>query len=126
MDDKFLVFFQDEHSSYESAKKLLERYSFEVQEEKDKLVAKANGFTFDVVIKKGPAVGAKAKEIGKNSPYESAMNLCNACFVVGFDDFEEALDEINTLMEAQGALQDASKGYLFLPWNDSLSAPYLG
>jgi hypothetical protein len=125
MDDKFLVFYQDENSSYANAKKLLERYSFKVQEEKDKLVAKANGFTFDVVIKKGPAIDAKAKEIGKNSSHESAMNLCNACFVVGVNDLEEALDEINTLMEIQGALQDASKGYLFLPWNDSLSAPYL-
>ena len=31
--------------------------------------------------------------------------------------------EINTLIEVQAAVQDASQGYLFLPWNNSLSEP---
>jgi hypothetical protein len=33
---------------------------------------------------------------------------------------------MNTLIEVQGALQDASRGYLFLPWNGSLSEPSQG
>jgi hypothetical protein len=33
---------------------------------------------------------------------------------------EAALDEINTLMEVQGA----SQGFLFLPWNGNLSEPW--
>ena len=27
-------------------------------------------------------------------------------------------------MEVQGALQDASRGYLFVPWNGSLTEPW--
>jgi hypothetical protein len=125
MISKFLVFYQNQNSSYKKAKELLESYSFEVKEGTDKLVAKANEFTFDITINKAPQIQVKAKEIGKNSPYKQEMNLCNACFEVSIENLEEALDEINTLMEIQGALQDASKGYLFLPWNDSLSEPYL-
>ena len=39
-------------------------------------------------------------------------------------DLDAALDEINTLMEVQGALQDASRGYLFVPWSGNLSEPW--
>ena len=125
MISKFLVFYQNENSSSKKAKEFLESYGFEVQEAKDKLVAKATKFTFDITINKAPQVQVEAKEIGKNSPYKQEMNLCNTCFEVRIENLDKALDEINTLMEIQGALQDASKGYLFLPWNDSLSEPYL-
>lgn len=43
---------------------------------------------------------------------------------VGIDDLDGALDEINTLMEVQVALQDASQGFLFLPCNGNLSEPW--
>ena len=49
------------------------------------------------------------------------MRDCNECFEVTINDLDEALDEVNTLMEIQGALQDVSGGYLFLPWNGSFS-----
>ena len=47
-----------------------------------------------------------------------------ARFEIEFDNLDEALYEINTLMEVQAALQDASSGLLFLPWNGNLSAPW--
>lgn len=107
--------YQNKNSSYKDVKELLGSYSFEVQEGTDKLVAKANEFAFDITVNKAPQVQVEVKEIGKNSPYKQEKNLCNACFEVNIEILDKALDEINTLMEIQGALQDASKGYLFLP-----------
>jgi len=43
------------------------------------------------------------------------MGECSARSEIGIDDLNAALDEINTLMEVQDALQDASQGFLFLP-----------
>lgn len=120
----FFVFFKTEDSDYQRAKTLLERYSFEVTEALDQLIASANGFTFEITMKQGESVLAEAQEVGQGSPYEATMALCDARFEVYFTNLDQALDEINTLMEMQGALQDASNGYLFLPWNGSLSEPY--
>jgi len=121
----FYVFFQSQNSSIEQATSLLERYSFTVEKVGEKLKASASGFTFDISLVNDNHVLEEAKEIGQGTPFSSEMNLCNARFEVTIEDLDEALNEINTLMEVQGALQDASKGYLFLPWNESLSEPYL-
>ena len=121
----FLVFFQQANSSYEQAQQLLEQYGFSVRPTPEGLEADAGGFFFQIVLQTGPNVAIAAKEIGRSTPHEAGMRLCDAQFKVLIEDLDEALNEINTLMEVQGALQDASKGYLFLPWNGSLSAPYL-
>jgi len=71
-------------------------------------------------------VRAEAAEIGDGTPHEAAMRECDARFEVSFDSLDDVLDEINTLLEVQGALQDASRGFLFLPWNGNLSGPWQG
>lgn len=65
-------------------------------------------------------------------PYRSAKEgaavkeTCRVFFRPGACDLDAALDEINTLMEVQVALQEASEGFLFLPWNGNLSEPWQG
>lgn len=71
-------------------------------------------------------VRAEAAEIGEGTPHEADLRGCDAYFEIHFESLDEALDEINTLMEVQGALQDASQGFLFLPWNGNLSQPWRG
>jgi len=42
---------------------------------------------------------------------------------IGIADLDEVLDEINTLIEVQCTLQDATSGYLFNSWNGEVSGP---
>lgn len=79
---------------------------------------------FRVWLEVGEAVRTEAAEIGAGTPHEAAMRECDARFEIGIDDLDEALDEFNTLMEVQCAIQDASQGYLFLPWNGNLAEPW--
>jgi len=85
----------------------------------------AAGFSFRIVLQAGPTIAAAAREISQGTPHEAALQLCDAQFGVLVEDLGEALNEINTLMEVQGALQAASKGYLFLLWSGNLCTPYL-
>jgi hypothetical protein len=80
---------------------------------------------FSIRLVTGELVRTEAVEISKGTAFEVALRECDARYEIGIDDLEAALDEINTLMEVQGALQDASRGFLFPPWNGSLSEPWV-
>ena len=84
--------------------------------------------SFAVRLLSGPQIAAQAQDIaarwGAATPEGQALSGCDRCFLVAIDDFDEALDEINTMMEVQAALQDLTSGVLFLSWNRQLSLPY--
>ena len=102
----------------------LAEYGLTVAHHGDHLTAGwPGGPQFRVWLDVGEHVRAKAAEIGEGTPHEAAMRECDARFDIGIDDLDEALGEINTLIEVQSAVQDASQGYLFLPWNNNLSEP---
>jgi hypothetical protein len=67
-------------------------------------------------------VREEAIEIGEGTDYEIAMGDCDARFEVSFEDLDEALDEINTMIEVQVGLQEVCDGILFLTWNGGLSS----
>ena len=51
----------------------------------------------------------------------SALKGCDARFVIEFDDLDAVLDETNTLIELQGALQEAAPSAVFFnAWNGNL------
>lgn len=79
---------------------------------------------FHVRLESGEPVRTVAAGIGAGTPHEAVMRECDARFEIVIDDLDEALDEFNTLMEVQGAVQDASQGYLYLPWNGNLAEPW--
>lgn len=56
-------------------------------------------------------------------PPRHALAACDAAVQVEFDDLDSALDEINAIIEIQMALQDATKGFLFLGWNGNVDVP---
>lgn len=125
MADGCLVFFRPGACDLDAAAKSLAGYRLTVTRRGDELTAGRPGSPqFRIVLSAEPHVAVEAAEIGEGTPHEAAMRECGARFEVGIDDLDAALDEINTLMEVQGALQDASQGFLFLPWNGNLSEPW--
>jgi hypothetical protein len=44
-------------------------------------------------------------------------------FEISFDDLDEVLDDINTLIDAQCTLEDLTGGACYNTWNDNLSMP---
>jgi len=127
MSDSCLVCFQMESCDIEGAIASLEKYKFKVQQDGEKLkVSRSSDLEFEIVLSKEAFVQEEAIEFSKGTKYEKEMGKCNARFEILINDLDKALDEINTLMEVQGALQDASKGYLFTPWNGNITEPWLG
>ena len=78
---------------------------------------------FRVVLATADHVKIEAAEIGEGTPHQADLAECDVRFEVFFDDLAEVLDEINTLIEVETALQEKSRGFIFLPWNGHLSGP---
>lgn len=55
-------------------------------------------------------------------PRRPEVERCTSLFEVSFLDLEETLDEINSLIDVQCTLQQATEGFLYLEWNGHLSA----
>jgi hypothetical protein len=122
-----LVFFRPGACDLDAAARSLAGYGLTVTRHGDELtVGRPGSQQYRVVMSAEPHVAAEAAEIGEGTPHATAMRECSARFEVSIDDLDAALDEINTLMEVQSALQDASRGFLFLPWNGNLSETWQG
>lgn len=126
MNSTSLVFFRDGSSSLQRAEQELRRYKFDVRPDEDSLLVAGPGAQdFRITLARQPHVLKEAQEIGRGTEYEQALSRCDARFEIDIPDLDESLAEINTLMEVQGALQDASAGYLFLPWNCKITGPWV-
>src|SRR4051794_21775537 len=127
MAETCMVFFRPGACDLDAAARSLTGYGLTVPRQGDHLTAGRPGSPqFRVRLVADEHMRADAAEIGEGIPHAAALRECSARFEVSIDDLDAALDEINTLMEVQGALQDASLGFLFLPWNGNLSEPWRG
>jgi hypothetical protein len=82
-----------------------------------------DGPTLRVLLVAEPWVREEAVEISEDTPHETELARCAARFEIIFNDLDEVLAEINTLIEVQTTLQDATKGYLFNSWNHEIFPP---
>ncbi|MEQ1310345.1 MULTISPECIES: hypothetical protein [unclassified Acinetobacter] len=122
-----LILFRSDSCTLERAEQELRAYNLQVHQNGNSLMVERSGSSkFQIVLVREPHVIKEAQEIAEGTEYEQSISLCDARFEVTIDDLEMALDEINTLMEVQGALQDASSGYAFLPWNGQIIKPWVG
>jgi hypothetical protein len=125
MNQVCMVYFRAGTCDLEAASSAFRNYGLTVTRELDHLVVGRPGSPyFRVRLSSAPHVRLEAVEIARDTLHEPAMRECEARFEIEIEDLDEALDEINTLMEIQGALQDTSRGYLFLPWNGTISKPW--
>ena len=84
------------------------------------------GPSFEITLHEGLDVKELAIEISSDTEHADAMSQCDARFGLEIPDLDAALDEINTLIEVQSLLQDATRGYLFTGWNQSVMEPWMG
>ena len=125
MADCCMVFFRHGACDIDRAVNALKEHRFHVARKGKKLTARQPGkHEFRIELVTDDYVREEAEEIGADTPYAEAMKECGSRFEIFIDDLDAALDEINSLMEVQSALQDASQGYLFLSWNGNLSEPW--
>jgi hypothetical protein len=128
MADTFQVYFKTgtlaPDAALGAALRSLKGYGLTVKRHKAYLTAgRPDSPEFDIGVSAEPRVREESAEIGRGTPHAAAMRECDARFEVSFASLDEALDEINTMMEVQVALQEACGGFLYLPWNGNLAAP---
>jgi hypothetical protein len=119
-----MILFRDRGFGLDEAFHALSARPLGVRREGDTLVVRwGDGPALYVGFASGEDVRQEAAGIGERTPHAEALGGCDARFEIAFDDLGEVLDEINTLIEVQATLQDATRGFLFNPWNGELSAP---
>lgn len=121
-----MIFFKSGSSGFglEDAERLLRERGLQVLREADTLSVHWNaGPTLLVRLSAALYVRDEASEIGEGTPFAVEMSRCDRRFEIGIEDLDAALDEINTLIEVQITLQDATNGYLFNSWNGEVSGP---
>jgi hypothetical protein len=61
--------------------------------------------------------------MGRGRKYRPLIAGCDTQIEITFDNLDEVLDEINTLIDVQFTLQEATGGLTYLSWNQSFSGP---
>jgi hypothetical protein len=127
-DHATLILFRSGCGDLESAATLLADRGMSV-----KRVSRELGNELIVGYRRGPRlrvaflcesyVQEEASAIGEGTPHAAEMTLCDVRYEILIDDLDGVLDEINTLIEVQATLPDATGGFLFNTWNGELAGP---
>ncbi len=75
-----------------------------------------------ITLATGPEVAGRAAELAQEHGVPE-MDGHDRRFEVSFENLDEVLDEINTLIEVQSHLQDITGGYVVRSWNDEVTWP---
>jgi len=83
-----------------------------------------DGPTLYVSIVRGEVAPILASRLmGRGRKHRNLAESCDAYVEIKFESLDEVLDEINTLIIVQSALQQATGGLLYQSWNQSFSGP---
>lgn len=120
----FSVYFQGEIVNLAAAARAWSDEGLEVTRQPDSLtVSYDDGPEFRINLNTDGYVQEEAADLGQEFGHAEALSRCDRRFEVHFDDLEQVLDEMNTLIQVQGELQSLTGGYAFLAWNCELVPP---
>ncbi|MGA3490389.1 hypothetical protein ACK8GG_20545 [Micromonosporaceae bacterium DT55] len=121
--DGFRVYFSGPATLADAAERL--KKWMMVAEESDRFTVQwGDGPRMEVTSAAGPRIVAEAAEVAEDHSIP-AMAAYDRRFEVTFDDLNEALDEINTMIEVTLHLQDLTGGHVQRSWNSEVSPPYV-
>jgi hypothetical protein len=121
-----LLFFRDPRATFTPAKlkQLLGKQLTETGGDPPFAYRFGEGPTLYVSIQRGDFVEVIGRRLmGRGRKYRSLIAGCDTQIEITFHDLEEVLDEINTLIDIQATLQDATRGLLYRSWNHTFSGP---
>ena len=123
-----LIFFRDPEAAFTPArmKQVLADYGVEAEGDAEPFALRfADGTTLYASIVRGEVASVLAERLmGRGRKYRSLAAACNAYIEIAFESLDEVLDEINTLIQVQVTLQQATGGLLYCSWNQSFSGPH--
>lgn len=61
--------------------------------------------------------------VGTQRKHKDLVAGCDAQIKIEIENLDEALDEMNTLIDLQASLQNATGGLMYNSWNQEFSAP---
>jgi hypothetical protein len=61
--------------------------------------------------------------VGRRRKHRTPIAGCDTQVKIELSDVEAVLDEINTLIEVQGTIQDATRGLMYMSWNHNFTGP---
>jgi hypothetical protein len=121
-DAHLLVYFAGA-ATLDDAERVLRATWLTVDRDGDLLAVRGEGPSLRVVWSAAPHVQLEARELADEHGLYDLVR-CDRRFEVGFDDLDAVLDDINTLIEVEGQLQELTGGCAWTSWNGNLAVPY--
>ena len=124
-----LILFESGKATLDDAAEALKSRSFEVEKRTletggEVLTARyGSGPMFHVCFNDAAHIAEESREIGDGSDFTEQLSRCNVRFEVIIEDLEQAIDEMNSLIELQLTLQSLANGFIYNYWNGELSEP---
>ncbi|MCU0493325.1 MAG: hypothetical protein MUD01_17200 [Chloroflexaceae bacterium] len=119
-----MILFSTPTISLDDAARVLAADGLTVTREANKLkVHWRGGLMLTVALARAEWVVSESVEIGEGTAYLADLTHCDARFEILISNLDVALDEMNTLIQVQTALQNLTHGFLFNSWNGALQPP---
>jgi hypothetical protein len=122
-----LIFFRDPKKKFTPArmKEVLRDRGLTVTGRKEPFMVRSNkGPILYVSITRGKFVETVIRGlVGQRRKHRTLLPGCDTEILIELSNVDEVLDEINTLIEVQCALQEATGGLMYMSWNHHFAGP---
>lgn len=125
--NQFLLFFRDPEAAFTPArlKQVLADRGVAAEGKVEPFALRwGDGPTLYASIIRGEVAAVLAGRLmGRGRKHRALADASDAYIEIKFESLDEVLDEINTLIQVQVTLQQATGGLLYRSWNQSFSGP---